>query len=60
MGRTCSLGFGPLTEKEVLRFTRLSELVEGVSQKMLAQTIRHMERDGLITNYDVTAGHSPR
>ena len=49
-----------LTEKEVLRFTRLSELVEGVSQKMLTQTVRHMEHDGLITNYDVTAGHSPR
>jgi len=43
-----------------LRFTRLSELVEGVSQKMLTQTLRHMEHDGLITNYDVTAGHSPR
>jgi len=49
-----------LTEKGVLRFTRLSELVEGVSQKMLTQTLRHMEHDGLITNYDVTAGHSPR
>jgi DNA-binding HxlR family transcriptional regulator len=38
-----------LTEKGVLRFTRLSELVEGVSQKMLTQTLRHMERDGLLT-----------
>jgi DNA-binding HxlR family transcriptional regulator len=28
---------------------RLSELVEGISQKMLTQTLRHMERDGLIT-----------
>jgi hypothetical protein len=46
--------------KGELRFTRLSELVEGVSQKMLTQTLRHMEHDGLITNYDVTAGHSPR
>ena len=49
-----------LTEKGVLRFTRLSELVEGVSQKMLIETLRHMEHDGLITNYDVTTGHSPR
>jgi DNA-binding HxlR family transcriptional regulator len=38
-----------LTEKGVLRFTRLSELVDGVSQKMLTQTLRHMERDGLLT-----------
>jgi DNA-binding HxlR family transcriptional regulator len=38
-----------LAEKGELRFTRLSELVEGVSQKMLTQTLRHMERDGLLT-----------
>lgn len=38
-----------LAEKGELRFTRLSELVEGVSQKMLTQTLRQMERDGLIT-----------
>jgi DNA-binding HxlR family transcriptional regulator len=38
-----------LAEKGMLRFTRLSELVEGVSQKMLTQTLRHMERDGLLT-----------
>src|SRR5271157_1808511 len=38
-----------LGEKGELRFTRLSELVEGISQKMLTQTLRHMERDGLIT-----------
>ncbi len=38
-----------LTEKGELRFTRLSELVAGVSQKMLTQTLRQMERDGLIT-----------
>ena len=38
-----------LTEKGELRFTRLSECVEGISQKMLTQTLRQMERDGLIT-----------
>jgi DNA-binding HxlR family transcriptional regulator len=38
-----------LSEKGELRFTRLSELVEGISQKMLTQTLRHMERDGLLT-----------
>jgi DNA-binding HxlR family transcriptional regulator len=38
-----------LAEKGELRFTRLSEQVAGVSQKMLTQTLRNMERDGLIT-----------
>jgi DNA-binding HxlR family transcriptional regulator len=37
-----------LAEKGELRFTRLGELVEGISQKMLTQTLRQMERDGLI------------
>ena len=32
-----------------LRFTRLSALVPGVSQKMLTQTLRQMERDGLVS-----------
>ena len=31
-----------------LRFTRVHEAMEGVSQKMLTQTLRHLERDGLI------------
>ena len=30
------------------RFTRLSQLLQGISQKMLTQTLRHMERDGLL------------
>jgi DNA-binding HxlR family transcriptional regulator len=38
-----------LAQKGELRFTRLSECVEGVSQKMLTQTLRQMERDGLVT-----------
>jgi DNA-binding HxlR family transcriptional regulator len=38
-----------LTEKGEMRFTRLSEAVEGISQKMLTQTLRQMERDGLVT-----------
>ena len=37
-----------LLEQGELRFTRLSELVTGISQKMLTQTLRHMERDGLV------------
>jgi DNA-binding HxlR family transcriptional regulator len=38
-----------LAEKGELRFTRLSESVGGISQKMLTQTLRQMERDGLVT-----------
>lgn len=37
-----------LTERGELRFTRLSELVPGISYKMLTQTLRSMEREGLI------------
>ncbi|MGA8135819.1 MULTISPECIES: winged helix-turn-helix transcriptional regulator [Pseudomonas] len=37
-----------LIDKKPLRFTRLSERVEGISQKMLTQTLRAMERDGLV------------
>jgi DNA-binding HxlR family transcriptional regulator len=32
-----------------LRFSRVLERVEGISQKVLTQTLRAMERDGLIT-----------
>jgi DNA-binding HxlR family transcriptional regulator len=31
-----------------MRFTRLSEAVGDISQKMLTQTLRQMERDGLV------------
>ena len=37
-----------LTAHGELRFTRLREHCEGVSQKMLTQTLRAMERDGLV------------
>jgi len=37
-----------LEEHGELRFTRLGEFVKGISQKMLTQTLRQMERDGLI------------
>lgn len=37
-----------LTEQGELRFTRLSEQVPGISYKMLAQTLRSMEREGLV------------
>lgn len=31
-----------------LRFSRLKERVEGISQKMLTQTLRQLERDGMV------------
>jgi DNA-binding HxlR family transcriptional regulator len=37
-----------LIEAGELRFTRLAEAVPGVSQKILTQTLRAMERDGLL------------
>ncbi|QEL15112.1 winged helix-turn-helix transcriptional regulator [Limnoglobus roseus] len=43
------LVLGALEEHGTLRFTRLAEFVEGVSQKMLTKTVRQMEADGLVT-----------
>jgi DNA-binding HxlR family transcriptional regulator len=37
-----------LVEHGELRFTRLGQLTGNISQKMLTQTLRAMERDGLI------------
>jgi DNA-binding HxlR family transcriptional regulator len=37
-----------LTEHGELRFTRIAEHLEGISQKMLTKTLRQMERDGLL------------
>lgn len=38
-----------LTEHGELRFTQLARHVGGISQKMLTQTLRQMERDGMVT-----------
>jgi DNA-binding HxlR family transcriptional regulator len=38
-----------LAEGGQLRFTQISKRVESISQKMLTQTLRQMERDGLLT-----------
>ena len=37
-----------LHEKGVLRFSEIGRAVEGISQKMLTQTLRQMEREGLV------------
>lgn len=37
-----------LIQKGELRFTRLCEMVPGISYKMLTQTLRQMERVGLV------------
>jgi DNA-binding HxlR family transcriptional regulator len=37
-----------LDEEGGMRFTRLRERLGGVSQKMLTQTLRQLERDGLV------------
>ena len=38
-----------LEEHGTLRFTQLGRTVVGISQKMLTQTVRRMEEDGLVT-----------
>lgn len=44
-------GFDPVvgTEARPLRYSELARQLAGVSQKMLTQTLRTLERDGLIT-----------
>ena len=37
-----------LWDEGTLRFSELSRLVTGISQKMLTQTLKRMERDGLV------------
>ncbi len=37
-----------LYERGALRFTRLREHLPGISQKMLTQTLRQLERDGVV------------
>ena len=38
-----------LDEHGEQRFTQLSKRIPGISQKMLTQTLRRMERDGMVT-----------
>jgi DNA-binding HxlR family transcriptional regulator len=46
-----ALGSGPdcVGEPRPMRFSELARLLAGISQKMLTQTLRGLERDGLIT-----------
>lgn len=37
-----------LLERRTLRFTELKREIDGISQRMLTQTLRHLERDGLV------------
>ncbi|EXU77366.1 winged helix-turn-helix transcriptional regulator [Erwinia mallotivora] len=39
-------------EEETLRFGELRRKIGGVSERMLAQTLRHMEEDGFVTRID--------
>jgi DNA-binding HxlR family transcriptional regulator len=45
------LALEALADHGRLRFTRLGELIGGVSQKMLTKTLRQMEADGLVSRH---------
>jgi DNA-binding HxlR family transcriptional regulator len=40
---------GSLLRDEPVRFNTLRRLIEGISQKMLSQTLKSLERDGLVS-----------
>jgi DNA-binding HxlR family transcriptional regulator len=42
-------GRRPADQAKALRYSELARLLAGVSQKMLTQTLRSLERDGLVT-----------
>ncbi|WP_024877708.1 winged helix-turn-helix transcriptional regulator [Saccharomonospora piscinae] len=51
LGRECSRqpGVDGIDGPRAMRYSELSRQLPGVSQKMLTQTLRALERDGLIT-----------
>ena len=54
----CALGSGPggAGEPRPMRYSELSRLLAGVSQKMLTQTLRSLERDGLAQHRQSAVG----
>jgi DNA-binding HxlR family transcriptional regulator len=40
-----------LGKHQKMRFTQLRDEIEGISQKMLTQTLRQLERDGIVTRH---------
>jgi DNA-binding HxlR family transcriptional regulator len=47
-GRWGSLVIAAVRESGVLRFSELRDRIDGISEKMLAQTLRDLEHDGLL------------
>ncbi len=43
-----------LSENKVMRFGELRNRIDGISEKMLSQTLRHFERDGLVVRKSYT------
>lgn len=43
------LVIGLLEDGKTMRFSELRHNINGISQKMLTQTLRNLERDGLVT-----------
>ncbi|NUP50483.1 MAG: helix-turn-helix transcriptional regulator [Catenulispora sp.] len=48
-GSPQQLGADCVGEPRAMRYSELARLLAGVSQKMLTQTLRSLERDGLVT-----------
>jgi DNA-binding HxlR family transcriptional regulator len=50
-GRWGSLIIAALRQREKTRFSELRAQIDGISEKMLSQTLRDLERDGLISRH---------